>query len=82
MRRFVDRLQTLDANLPLRTVPLEVQIFTPVKQRLKGEDSRDALKNQQIAIEAWQKELGVRYTSAERARNIAEVPLGRHGYEG
>src|SRR6266849_2900922 len=34
MPQFVDRLQAIDENLPLRTVPLEIQTFTPVLERL------------------------------------------------
>src|SRR3989442_7176324 len=30
MRYFVDRLQSLDQNLPLRTVPLKIERFTPM----------------------------------------------------
>jgi uncharacterized Fe-S cluster-containing radical SAM superfamily protein len=74
MRRFVDRLQMLDENLPLRTVPLQIQEFTPVKQRL-NQDIYEVLHNQQIAIEAWLKELEIRYSSEERACNIASIPL-------
>ena len=74
MRRFVDRLQMLDENLPLRTVPLQIQEFTPVKQRL-NQDIYEVLHNQQIAIEAWLKELESRYSSEERACNIASVSL-------
>ena len=74
IRRFVDRLQRLDEKLPLRTIPLEIEVFTPVMKRL-DETKRCALKNQWIAVEAWLKELGDRFTSAERALNIAEVQL-------
>ncbi|MBF2067548.1 MAG: hypothetical protein IGS39_24490 [Calothrix sp. C42_A2020_038] len=74
MRRFVDRLQMLDENLPLRTVPLQIQEFTPVKQRL-NQDIYSVLHNQQIAIEAWRHELESRYSSEERACNIASVHL-------
>ena len=74
MRRFVDRLQMLDENLPLRTVPLQIQEFTPVKQRL-NQDIYEVLHNQQIAIEAWRHELESRYSSEERACNIASIPL-------
>ena len=34
MPRFVDRLQAIHESLPLRTVPLEIQKFTPVLTRL------------------------------------------------
>ena len=74
MRRFVDRLQMLDENLPLRTVPLQIQEFTPVKERLNHATS-EALQNQQIAIETWLQELERRYSSEERACNIADIPL-------
>ncbi len=78
IRRFADRLQTLDENMPLRTVPLEIQVFTPVKRRL-DDTMREALKNQHIAVEAWQKELGSRYSSEQRTQRIADVPLCRYG---
>ena len=74
MARFVDRLQRLDPNLPLRTVPLEIQIFSPVKAR-RLEALEQAMVYQQWAIEAWHKELEQRFSSQERARNITEVPL-------
>lgn len=74
MRRFVDRLQVLDEHLPLRTIPLEIQLFTPVVKRL-DETKRSALKNQWSAVEAWLKELEDRFSSAERALNIADVRL-------
>ncbi|NEO46374.1 MAG: hypothetical protein F6K55_20485 [Moorea sp. SIO4A3] len=74
MRRFVDHLQMLDENLPLRTVPLQIQEFTPVKQRL-NQDIYEVLHNQQIAIEAWLKELESRYTNEQKQSNIADIPL-------
>jgi uncharacterized Fe-S cluster-containing radical SAM superfamily protein len=74
MRRFVDRLQMLDENLPLRTVPLEIQEFTPVKERLSSATA-DALQNQRIAIEAWLQELESRFSSEELSCNIADIPL-------
>jgi uncharacterized Fe-S cluster-containing radical SAM superfamily protein len=76
IRRFVDRLQMLDENLPLRTVPLEIEMFTPVAGRL-DEVKRRALNNQWIAVEAWQREIEGRFSSEKRARSIVEVSL--HG---
>src|SRR5260221_14480590 len=78
MPRFVDHLQTLDENLPLRTVPLEIRVFSPVKKRL-DDTMREALKNQYIAIDAWQKELESRYFGEQRTQRIANVPLCRYG---
>jgi uncharacterized Fe-S cluster-containing radical SAM superfamily protein len=74
MPRFVDRLQALDENLPLRTVPLEIQVFTPVTNRVVPELDR-ALKYQWDAIDLWQKELERRFPATLRALDISSVPL-------
>lgn len=78
MAKFVDRLQALDENLPLRTVPLKIGIFGVVKERLtklKLINGGDAVANQQTAIDAWTRELERRFSLADRSRNIADVPL-------
>lgn len=72
--RFVDKLQSLHPNLPLRTVPLEVEEYTPVGQRLRPAH-REAMENQWRACEEWQKELERRFTVQERCRSIADVPM-------
>jgi uncharacterized Fe-S cluster-containing radical SAM superfamily protein len=84
MARFVDRLQRLDENLPLRTIPLEVKVFTPVNHRLDAK-KMEALLHQQQAIEAWEYQLQCRYTAAQRTaahENISQVRLsyrkGKH----
>ena len=77
MSRFVDRLQELDENLPLRTIPLEVQVFTPAKKRLK-EKMKEALRNQKLAIELWQEKLTNRYASKDLSQNITDVTLGKY----
>jgi uncharacterized Fe-S cluster-containing radical SAM superfamily protein len=77
MRCFVDRLQRLHENLPLRMIPLEIQVFTPVRRRL-DELKGAALKYQQIAIEAWQRVLEDRFPYENRlmaAIDISSVPL-------
>ena len=76
MKQFVDRLQRLDENLPLRTIPLEISVFAPVVLR-KQPKMEEALGNQHRAVEAWQEELDRRFTSTERAANIVDVPLRR-----
>jgi uncharacterized Fe-S cluster-containing radical SAM superfamily protein len=78
MPRFIDRLQKLAENLPLRVVPLEIQVFTPVKPRL-NDPAKEALKNQRIAIEVWLRELENRYSSEQRGLNMADIPLQKHG---
>jgi uncharacterized Fe-S cluster-containing radical SAM superfamily protein len=76
MARFVDRLQTLDPNLPLRMVPLEIREFSPVTPRMDA-IRRQSLGVQQRAIRAWTGELERRYSSDLRAIDIASVPLSR-----
>lgn len=75
MAQFVDRLQLLDENLPLRTIPLHIDPFTPVKPRL-NDARREALQVQEAAIAAWNEELGRRFDATERALPIAEVVCG------
>lgn len=72
--RFVDRLQRIHELLPLRTVPLEITVFTPVRGRMTMQ-GQDALENQQLAIQAWNIELESRYSADLRAKTIDNVPL-------
>ncbi len=76
MRSFVDRLQAIHENLPLRTVPLEIQLFSPVHSRATEEHQR-ALTIQELAIEAWNREIEDRYSSEKRGLPITEVSLAR-----
>ncbi|MBN8227236.1 hypothetical protein JYK02_06890 [Corallococcus macrosporus] len=78
--RFVDRLQFIDENLPLRTVPLQVYPFKVVKHRV--DSAADINKLGQLpytaqghAIEAWQKELTQRFPSTMREKRINTVPM-------
>jgi uncharacterized Fe-S cluster-containing radical SAM superfamily protein len=71
---FVDRLQELDVNLPLRTIPLEIGTFTPVVSRM-NEDRERALSIQQEAIAMWNDELRRRFSVRERSAPICEVRL-------
>jgi uncharacterized Fe-S cluster-containing radical SAM superfamily protein len=74
MARFVESLQQLDENLPLRTVPLQILPFTPVQGRLTA-PMEQALVNQHAAIEAWQTELQRRFPAEARDWPITHVPL-------
>lgn len=74
IRRFVDRLQSLHPNLPLRTVPLEIRMFAPVHRRVKLDQQR-ALKIQNAAVEAWNLEIEERYSLDERTSPITEISL-------
>lgn len=74
MNAFVDRLQDIDVNLPLRTVPLEISVFSPVAPRMTEAHER-ALIVQQEAVAAWNQELVRRFTDAQRALSITDVAL-------
>lgn len=76
VRTFIDRLQGIRENLPLRTVPLEIQPFTPLRSRMNTE-RQHALENQYAAIQIWNQELSLRYATSAREMSIVDVPLGR-----
>lgn len=70
--RLIDRLQNLHINLPLRTVPLKIELFTPVLNRL-NQSKRDAVKFQHYALEAWCTEIENRFSITERNSEITEI---------
>lgn len=72
--RFMDRLQQIHRLLPLRVIPLEIAIFSPVVGRMNPEKNT-ALQNQQVAIEYWVNELHQRFTEPERSRAIHEIDI-------
>jgi uncharacterized Fe-S cluster-containing radical SAM superfamily protein len=72
--RFVDRLQTLATNLPLRVVPLEIRTFGPVNGRL-DDGRRQSMLFQQEAIAAWSREIARRFDDNLRRTPIVDVPL-------
>jgi uncharacterized Fe-S cluster-containing radical SAM superfamily protein len=76
MANFIDRLQALDRNLPLRLVPLQIAAFTPTQPRMQPEHHR-ALAIQESAIAAWNAELSRRFIEAELDRPICDVSLQR-----
>jgi uncharacterized Fe-S cluster-containing radical SAM superfamily protein len=76
MKRFVDRLQAIHPNLPLRTVPLKIGAFGVVKKRLAVNDERyAAIEHQNRAIDAWKSELETRYSSDELSLAITDINL-------
>jgi uncharacterized Fe-S cluster-containing radical SAM superfamily protein len=81
MRAFVDRLQGVDEALPLRTVPLEVRVFTPVRSRLDGEKGI-VIESQKDVVEVWLEELGRRFSEADRRQLICDIPLRGGGGRG
>ncbi|SEM70759.1 radical SAM protein [Bradyrhizobium sp. OK095] len=75
---LLDRLQAIEPNFPLRMVPLRIQVFTPVEQRLTRDIERErSLAVQEEAIAAWTDEIVRRFSPELRARPIYDVPLDR-----
>jgi uncharacterized Fe-S cluster-containing radical SAM superfamily protein len=73
---LLDRLQAIDPNFPLRVIPLRIQMFTPVAERLARDLDRErSLHIQDEAIAAWNSELQRRFDPDLRARRICDVPL-------
>lgn len=72
---FVDRLQSLSKNLPLRTIPLEIREFSPVRDRDLASPFAELQKHQSSAIDAWNRELERRFSSVARSQNIVDVAL-------
>ncbi len=74
VRDFVDRLQELHPNLPLRTVPLQIAAFKPVQGRLNPEREK-SMKLQEEAIQYWREALLSRYSTEELSQRVVEVSL-------
>jgi uncharacterized Fe-S cluster-containing radical SAM superfamily protein len=81
MARFVDRLQAIHENLPLRTVPLKIGVWGVVKKRLavfsesRAELCQRATENQHRAVEAWNRVLDARFSADLRSASIVDVPM-------
>jgi uncharacterized Fe-S cluster-containing radical SAM superfamily protein len=71
---FLDKLQYIHPNIPLRIVPLKIYEFSPTKGR-KGIDQHDMLAGQEKAIIVWQNELNRRYKEADLKQPITDIPL-------
>jgi len=76
MGRFVDRLQEIHPNLPLRTIPLSIETFGPMKSRLNTARSA-SLELQFRAVDLFQREIESRFPASVLGLPISDVQLGR-----
>lgn len=74
IRDFVDRLQDVDRQLPLRTIPLEVRPFTALQDRA-AEVSGSWIAFQHEAVQTWEDELRSRFAPAELVASYDEIEL-------
>lgn len=72
--KFLDKIQTIHENFPLRIVPLEITEFKPVSNRIKGVHE-DAMVGQYMALNVWNKELSKRYSSSDLNREITDIVI-------
>lgn len=75
MPRFIDKLQDIHPNLPLRMVPLRIQVYSPVRRRMQLAHHA-ALDHQERVVEAFRREIEARFSSTLRTQAICDVPLG------
>ncbi|MDY0903800.1 radical SAM protein [Pedobacter sp. CFBP9032] len=67
--KFLDRIQKIKNEFPLRIVPLKIFTFTPMKDRTSV-DQTELLLGQEKAIEIWQKEIDRRFTHEQKQTPI------------
>lgn len=72
---FLDKLQAIHEHLPLRTVPLKIGIFTPVKDRAQATQSELILKYQDEAILLWREALNQRFSQELIHTKISDISL-------
>jgi uncharacterized Fe-S cluster-containing radical SAM superfamily protein len=72
---FVDRLQGISPNLPLRVVPLRITPFAPMQRRKTTIAKSGAFAVQERAISRWKAVLADRFPQAMRDTPITEVVL-------
>lgn len=75
MSDFVDRLQAVHENLPLRTIPLEITPFTAVHDRSAGAGT-PWIDYQHHAVLAWEEELARRFDPDSLTAPYEETMLG------
>jgi uncharacterized Fe-S cluster-containing radical SAM superfamily protein len=75
MSLFVDRLQGIHPDLPLRVVPLRIEQYGVVAPRVGDVHSR-AMEIQDQAILAWNEELSRRFSDEERSLPMPAIRLG------
>jgi len=72
--QFLDSVQRINSNLPLRIVPLKITEFTPIKNRM-NDVFENMLEGQMKAIKVWNRELQNRFSKTEIDTAITEINL-------
>lgn len=69
---FLDRIQKIKEDFPLRIVPLKIFKFTPMQGR-HSVDQEELMRGQDIAIKIWQNEIENRFSKEQRSKPIYEI---------
>ena len=73
--RFMDSLQNIHENLPLRIIPLEIRPYSSNISRI-NEPQENAITNQYGAIECWNAEIQSRFSNELRNIAIQNIDIG------
>ena len=71
---FIDRLQDIHPNLPLRTVPLEIRPYTAMVSRM-SKSHEESIEEQSKAYYFWWDELTKRFPSEDLEKPYDEILL-------
>lgn len=74
IEQFVNELQSIHSLLPLRTIPLIIDVFNVTSMRMNPK-YEESLVEQQIAFEYWDEVLNSRFSNEIRMRPYEEIKL-------
>ena len=74
IKKTMDKLQEISYFLPLRIIPIKIEKFSAVIERL-NEEREQSILNQYQVLQIWNNELYNRFTKAELECNIADLKL-------
>ena len=74
IKQIMNRLQEISYFLPLRIIPIKIEKFSAVIERLNKEREQSILNQYQV-LKIWNNELKNRFTKAELKCNIADLKL-------
>ena len=72
--KLFDKFQSIHENLPLRIIPLKIELYNPVKVRFKH-IYQDLLYGQELAMEQWLKQISNRFSSTMTNTPITEINI-------
>ena len=74
IKKTMDKLQEISYFLPLRIIPIKIEKFSAVIERL-NEEREQSILNQYQVLQIWNNELYNRFTKTELECNIADLKL-------